>query len=92
MTELEGERILDQVIHLVADVLDVPPAGLAVDTGAADIEAWDSFGHVRIVLALEAAFGVTMSMAEIERSDSIRGLLATVAAARLRRTTGAAAQ
>lgn len=85
MTDEDNDRILDQLIRVVADVLDLSPGRLGIDTQASDVEAWDSFGHVRIVLALEASFGIAMSMAEIERSDSIRGLLGIVDAACRRR-------
>ena len=70
------------VVAIVADVLDLTPEQLAPDTEGADIAAWDSFGHVRIVLALEAEFGIELTMAEIERSGSVPGLVAAVEAAR----------
>ena len=70
------------IIAIVADVLDLMPEQLAPDTEGADIAAWDSFGHVRIVLAVEVEFGVELTMAEIERSGSVPGLVAAVEAAR----------
>ena len=81
---------LEAIVQLVSDVLQVPAEDLSLETEGVHVEAWDSFGQVRIVLAVEAQFGVGLTMAEIETSGSIRGLLAAVQAAALRR--GARAQ
>jgi acyl carrier protein len=74
----------ETIIAIIADVLDMTPAQLAADTDGADIPAWDSFGHVRIVLAVEAEFGIALTMAEIERSASVPGLVAAVKAGQQR--------
>lgn len=74
----------EAIIAIVADVLDMTPAELGPDSEGSNIAAWDSFGHVRIVLALEAEFGVALTMAEIERSGSVPGLVAAITAAQQR--------
>lgn len=84
------DTILAQVVHVVADVLDLSEPDLGIETEGGDVEAWDSFGHVRIVLALEAEFGVALTMAEIEASGSIHGLVAAVESALARKRTEAA--
>lgn len=78
MKDGPSDIVLDQVVHAVAEVLGVPKDRIGIETRAADIEAWDSFGHVRIVLALEQLFGIEMSMADIETAVSIAGLCAVV--------------
>ena len=75
---------LDAIVQLVADVLEIPADAIGPQTQGVDVPAWDSFGQVRIVLAAEAQFGVTLTMAEIETAGSIGGLLAAVQAAALR--------
>ncbi|KQT54103.1 hypothetical protein ASG43_00250 [Aureimonas sp. Leaf454] len=81
MSHPQCDVVLAQVLHAVADVLNVPKTEIGIDTRAADLEAWDSFGHVRIVLALEQLFAVELSMAEIEAADSIAGLVSVIEAA-----------
>lgn len=90
--EEDRDVILDRVVHVVAEVLAVPAGTIGIDTLAADVDAWDSFGHVRIVLALEASFGIEMTMAEIERSAGVAGLLDIVEAAAARRRKHLSAQ
>lgn len=74
----------EAIIAIIADVLDMTPEQLGPDTEGAEVPAWDSFGHVRIVLAVEAEFGINLTMAEIEQSASVPGLVAAVEAGRRR--------
>lgn len=55
----------DNLIELVAGVINVPPSMLSADSGPANLEAWDSLAHVTIVAAAEQTFGVTLTMPEI---------------------------
>lgn len=76
-----GDPTAAKVIAVVADVLGVAKDAIGLDTVAADIEDWDSFGHVRIVLAIDKAFGISLSMGAIEKAASIAGLVEVVDAA-----------
>ena len=81
MREAPSDAVLAEVVHAVAEVLGLREDEIGIETRAADLEAWDSFGHVRIVLAVEQAFGIEMSMADIETADSVSRLCAIVEAA-----------
>ncbi|KQT57343.1 MULTISPECIES: acyl carrier protein [unclassified Aureimonas] len=78
MSHGPSDVVLAKVVHALADVLNVPKESIGIETRAADLEAWDSFGHVRIVLALEQLFGIEMTMADIEAADSVAGLCSVV--------------
>ncbi len=73
-----GDAVTQKVVAIVADVLGVPKHSVDATTAAADVEGWDSFGHVRIVMAVDAAFRIKLSMGAIERADSIAGLVEAV--------------
>lgn len=77
-----GDCVLAKVKGIVSDVLNVPRNAIRLETRAADVDAWDSFGHVRIILAIDAAFGVKLSMEAIEKADGIGGLVEAVEGAR----------
>ena len=40
-----------------------------------DLAAWDSLGHIRLIGALEEAFGTTFTIEEIETMTSINRIL-----------------
>jgi acyl carrier protein len=64
---------LDEAIRAALDLPDGPvPADISAETS----EAWDSAGHMRIVLTVEQAFGVSFTIAEIESATSRAALRA----------------
>jgi hypothetical protein len=50
----------------------------SLDHGPAEIRTWDSLGALRLLLALEEAFGVTLSEDEVLRVKTVADLVAVV--------------
>ncbi|MFZ5617949.1 MAG: acyl carrier protein [Pseudomonadota bacterium] len=61
----------DRLIELFADELMVDAALLNDDTNPDNTEQWDSLAAMRLVAAIEEAFEVTLSTAEIMKMRSI---------------------
>lgn len=78
MSAETSDSVADRVIGIVAEVLGVDPARLSAETRAEDVEGWDSFALVRMVFAIEAAFPVRLTLAEIEGVDGVTPLIAAV--------------
>lgn len=53
---------------------------LTPQTTAADIEGWDSFNHLNLVVAVETRFGIRLNSAEIETLHGVGDLAAIIAA------------
>lgn len=51
---------------------------LAADTVAADVDGWDSVGHIRLVLAAEDAFGVRFDPKEVVGLNNLGELVAAI--------------
>ncbi len=47
--------------EIVASVFNLDPAEVDDSTSQATVEAWDSVGHVTLVIELESAYGVALS-------------------------------
>lgn len=62
-----GERIK----AIFAEVFQVDPARLGRASSPADIEGWDSFGHLALVDALQTAFNVRFELDEIAQLDTV---------------------
>jgi acyl carrier protein len=45
---------------------------------ADDIPAWDSVSHIQLIFAIEEAFGITLSMKDLEGLADVGALIATV--------------
>ena len=43
-----------------------------MDTRQADLKAWDSLAHIRLVSGIESEFDIQFTLAEIEQMTSVR--------------------
>lgn len=50
---------------VLADVFDIPADEVTPDLAVGSIGAWDSFGHLQAILALENEFGVQFDPSRI---------------------------
>jgi acyl carrier protein len=57
--------IYERLTPVFQDVFDNDDIVLSPGLTASQVEGWDSLGHVRLVVAIERALGITLSTAEI---------------------------
>ncbi|MCR5589702.1 MAG: acyl carrier protein [Bacteroidales bacterium] len=76
---MEKTEILHKVEEVFRDVLDNEEITLAEITTANDIDEWDSLTHVELVRAVEKAFGIRFTSAEILAWKNVGEMVASVA-------------
>jgi acyl carrier protein len=59
-------EIYSKLTEIFRDIFDDDSITLRPDMTAADIEDWDSFNHINLIVATEARFGIKFQTAEIE--------------------------
>lgn len=72
---MNAERRIKEVM---AEVLEVDPAAIGEGFHREEAPSWDSMNHLRMVSALEEAFGIRFTMKEVgelERFDTIRRMV-----------------
>jgi acyl carrier protein len=57
---------------LLADVFDIRPDDINSELAVGSISAWDSFGHLQAILALEAKYGVQFDPAKIPHLTTVK--------------------
>lgn len=72
---MSSDEIYSQVREIIADVLDQPDLKIDATTKADDVDGWDSFNHINIVVAVEAHFGIKINTAEIEELRNVGELV-----------------
>jgi acyl carrier protein len=72
MTEPEIYR---QLTTIFRDIFDDDTLALTPQTTAHDIEEWDSFNHINIVVAAETRFGVKFATSEVESCENVGELV-----------------
>ena len=75
---MDKAEVLSQVRDILADVLDLPDLTVTEQTTAEDVEGWDSFNHINIVVAIESKFGIKFHTAEVEELRNVGDLVELV--------------
>lgn len=77
---MTNEQIYAKLTELFRELFADDAIVLTSETTAADIDGWDSFNHISIIVAVETRFGVKMHANEIERLNNVGDLVAAIAA------------
>ncbi len=66
---------LTQIFH---DLFD--DSSIALDTGttAADVDGWDSFAHINLLLMIENEFGIKFNTADMDNMLSVGDLVSYI--------------
>jgi acyl carrier protein len=72
---MQDSEIYETLTGAFHDVFDEPNIVLGPATTSADIEGWDSFNHINLILAIERSFGVKFSTQELEKLESVADIV-----------------
>jgi acyl carrier protein len=86
-TVVEQDHIIAEVAQIIRDVLELPELEVTAATHAENVEEWDSFNQVNIVVALEAKFGIKFKTSEFEAVRNV-GQLVQLIQEKLKRQSG----
>jgi acyl carrier protein len=67
--------IFEQVREIVAVTLKVPLESVTANTSAADLAAWDSLGHVNLMMSLEQTFDLQLDVDDFPTLNSVPAIL-----------------
>ena len=56
---------ITEITPIFAEVFGDPTTEIAPETTAADVEGWDSFAHISIVVGVEEKYGVSFTTEEL---------------------------
>lgn len=65
---------------LIAEVLQISEGEIGESTDQEEIEAWDSVGHLNLMLAIEEQYAIRVSVEDIARLTSVPAILSHVEA------------
>lgn len=75
---MQDTQIYEKLTIVFHDIFDDKSIILSPTTSAADIDAWDSFNHINLVLAVQASFGVKFSSTELESMENVGDIAALI--------------
>jgi acyl carrier protein len=67
--------VFEKLQEIMANALELPASAIRADSTMAEIEEWDSLGHVHLMVALEQAFDLYMDVDDFAELDSVPAIL-----------------
>lgn len=75
---MDTAEIYRQLTDLFHELFADDSIVLTPKTTANDIDGWDSFNHISVIVAVETRFGVKMTTSEIEHLANVGALVAAI--------------
>jgi acyl carrier protein len=69
-----NSQIYDKVREIVSTVFKLPPGNVTVSTSINNVKAWDSVGHLNLVLAIQEEFSIGVPPEDFEKLTSIEAI------------------
>lgn len=70
----------EKLVDILEDIFDLEPEEISDDLTHEDVPMWDSLNHLKLITAVEQAYGIEFAMTDVQSIDSIATLKAAIAA------------
>jgi acyl carrier protein len=71
-------EILKRLTKVIGQVLGNEDVKLTLESTAEDVEGWDSFNHINIIVGAEMEFGVKFNASELEELKNVGDFVALI--------------
>jgi acyl carrier protein len=68
-------NVFERVQDAIATTLQVPAGAITAATRDEDIPAWDSLGHLNLMMALEQTFDIVLEVEDFANLKSVPAIL-----------------
>jgi acyl carrier protein len=75
---MQESEIYLTINEIARDIFEDDTVVLGPQTVAADVENWDSFNHINLIVAVERAFGLRFKTAEFESLQNVGEFVALI--------------
>ena len=75
---MPSSPMYEQLTEIFRDVFDDEKIVLTPDTTAADVDGWDSVGHLNLILAIESRLKMKFKTTEIESLHNVGELVGLI--------------
>lgn len=76
---MDRNQISNKLQDIMRDVFDEDDLVISDETAAEDVADWDSGNHIRLIVAVEEAFGIMFEAKEINAPQSVGELIDLIA-------------
>lgn len=75
---MDRNEVLVKLTPIFREHLDNDDIELNAETTAEDIEEWDSLSHIQLIVAIEKAFGIRFTSAEIQSWNNVGEMIDSI--------------
>ena len=75
---MSEEIMLERVCQILASIFNIPSEQVHADTSSATLEAWESMGHLMLILEIEQEFGVQFAPEQVEQMHDVKTIVQTL--------------
>lgn len=75
---MDRNEVLEKLTPIFREQLDNDDIELNAETTAEDIEEWDSLSHIQLIVAIEKAFGIRFTSAEIQSWNNVGEMIDSI--------------
>jgi acyl carrier protein len=75
---MQMDEIYAQLTELFREIFSDDDIVLKPETNAKDIEGWDSFNHLSVIVAVETRFNVKMKTSELDKLANVGDLVSAI--------------
>lgn len=68
-------ELTERIIRLLAETFNIPENTLGLESSQDTVEAWDSMGHLQLILAIESDLNIRFKTTELDELKSVRLLV-----------------
>ena len=68
---MQQQRIYERLTGIFQDLFDDDNLILTPELTANDVQEWDSFNHINLIVAVESSFGIKFQTAELESVHTV---------------------
>lgn len=65
---------IDRVREVIASTFKLPPGSVRADAAMGTLTAWDSVGHVNLMMVIEQEFGIFLEVEDFARLTSVKAI------------------
>ncbi len=65
----------EKIIGIFREILNDPTLDIDENTTAADVNGWDSFNHINLIMCIEDEYSISFTTAEIGQMGRVADLL-----------------
>jgi acyl carrier protein len=77
---MEEPQIYARLTEIFQDVFDEDSITVTPELSAKDVDGWDSLTHIRLMLTVEKAFKIKLSVTEIGKLENVSDLVTLIRA------------